>query len=74
LPELRCLGERALIAMDTGDAKKTFLIADPKNVQVSGGATDLVCGAQPQTPLRVEDSPSDVPQVDGEVRALYFEK
>jgi Ca-activated chloride channel homolog len=72
--ELRCLGERALIILDMGDARKTFLIADPKKVEVSGGATDLVCGVQPRTPLRVEYSHSEAPQVDGEVRALYFEK
>jgi Ca-activated chloride channel homolog len=74
LLELRCLGERALIILDVGEAKKTFLIADPKKVEVSGGATDLGCGLQPRTPLRVEYSHSEEPQVDGEVRALYFEK
>jgi hypothetical protein len=60
--------------LDTGDAKKTFLVTDPKKVEVSGGTTDLVCGVQPRTPLRVEYSQSDAPQVDGEVHALYFEK
>ncbi|HEY6345902.1 MAG TPA: VWA domain-containing protein [Bryobacteraceae bacterium] len=74
LSELRCLGERALIILDMGGATKTFLIADPKKVEVSGGVTDLVCGVQPGTPLRVEYSHSEAPQVDGEVRALYFEK
>jgi hypothetical protein len=66
--------DKDLQAYIRSDTFRAFLIADPKNVQVSGGATDLVCGAQPQTPLRVEYSPSDAPQVDGEVRALYFEK
>jgi hypothetical protein len=68
------LGITARVILDTGDAKKTFRITDPKKIEVSGGTTDLACGSQPQTPLRVEYSQSDAPQVDGEVRALYFEK
>jgi Ca-activated chloride channel homolog len=74
LLELRCLGEQALIILDVADAKRTFLVADPKKVEVSGGATDFVCGVQPGTPLRVEYSLSKAPEVDGEVRALYVDK
>jgi hypothetical protein len=47
-----------LVVVTDGNDNVSHLIADPKKVEVSGGATDFVCGVRP----------------DGEVRVLYFEK
>jgi tetratricopeptide (TPR) repeat protein len=81
LVELNCMGETALVAIDTAQGRKTFLIADPTKVAVigrDGGKVDFECGPQKPMPVKIDYSPnsSTTPTVkgaDGVVRALYFD-
>ena len=63
--------------LDTGAAKRVFLIADPDKITIvgiEGGKLDLQCGAQNPRPIRIEYTPASATGVDGNVRVLYFEK
>jgi tetratricopeptide (TPR) repeat protein len=77
LVELNCMGESALVAVDTEQGRKTFLIQDPKKVAVigrDGGSVEFECGPQKRVPVKIEYSPSaNAKGADGVVRALYFD-